>query len=218
MRGTQPNGVQRPARADQRDGVADRDAQAGRRAARRWRCPPASSKPSSVSRSAGSSQTISSDLMPASVMPRTLPPSACAWVEAITWPSISGIAYLTPCTFAMRLGDVVVVGERRADLVDDDMAVEAEDLADQFFAKAVHDRHDDDQRRDAEHDAEEREPGDDRDEAFRCGARADSARPAAIRTARTAWCRSMRPRCFRPRYVSVAIVSVAPCRLTLSSI
>jgi hypothetical protein len=46
------------------------------------------------------------------------------------------------------------------------MAVEAEDLVEQFLAEAVHHRHHDDQRGDAEHDAEEREAGDDGDEAF----------------------------------------------------
>ena len=39
-------------------------------------------------------------------------------------------------------------------------------LVKQFLAEAVHHRHDDDQRRDAEHDAEKREPGDDRNESF----------------------------------------------------
>jgi len=34
------------------------------------------------------------------------------------------------------------------------MAVDAEDLAEQFLAEAVHHRHDDDERRDPEHDAE----------------------------------------------------------------
>ena len=37
-------------------------------------------------------------------------------------------------------------------------------LVEQLGAEAVHHRHDDDQRRDAEHDAEEGEAGDDRDE------------------------------------------------------
>ena len=39
-------------------------------------------------------------------------------------------------------------------------------LSEQLGAETVHDRHHDDQRRDAEHDAEEGEDGDDRDEAF----------------------------------------------------
>ncbi len=46
------------------------------------------------------------------------------------------------------------------------MAVHADDLVDQFLAKAVHDGHHDNQRRNAEHDAEERETGNDGDEAF----------------------------------------------------
>src|SRR6202521_59962 len=54
------------------------------------------------------------------------------------------------------------------------MAVEAENLVQQFLVEAVHDRHLDDQRRDvhhdqradAEHDAKKRETGDDGNEAF----------------------------------------------------
>src|ERR1700674_753428 len=46
------------------------------------------------------------------------------------------------------------------------MAVEAENLVQQFLAEAVHDRHHDDQRGDAEHDAQKRETGDDGNEAF----------------------------------------------------
>src|SRR5216683_2904329 len=49
---------------------------------------------------------------------------------------------------------------------DAEMAVESEDLAQQLGMEAVHHGHDDDQRRDAEHDAQEREDGDDGDEAF----------------------------------------------------
>jgi hypothetical protein len=41
------------------------------------------------------------------------------------------------------------------------MAVEAEDLVEQFMAEPVHHRHHDDEGGDAEHDAEEREAGDD---------------------------------------------------------
>ena len=46
------------------------------------------------------------------------------------------------------------------------MAVEAEDAAQQLGAEAVHHRHDDDERGDAERDAEQREDGDDGDEAL----------------------------------------------------
>ena len=42
----------------------------------------------------------------------------------------------------------------------------ADDLFDQLDAEAVHHRHDDDQRANAEQDADEREPGDDRDRAL----------------------------------------------------
>ena len=64
------------------------------------------------------------------------------------------------------LGHLVVVFERAADLVDDDVAVETEDLGEQLVAEAVHHRHDDDQSGDAEHDAREGETGDNGDEAF----------------------------------------------------
>ena len=47
------------------------------------------------------------------------------------------------------------------------MAVEADHLLHQVVAEAVHHRHDDDQRRDAEHDAEEGEAGDHRDRLLR---------------------------------------------------
>ena len=53
-----------------------------------------------------------------------------------------------------------------ADLVDDDMSVEPENLVEQLLAEAVHHRHHDDERRHAEQDAEKREAGDDRDEPF----------------------------------------------------
>ena len=64
------------------------------------------------------------------------------------------------------LGHRLVVGQRRFQRLHQQMAVEAEDLAEQFLAEAVHHRHDDDERRDAQHDAEEREAGDDRNESF----------------------------------------------------
>ena len=66
----------------------------------------------------------------------------------------------------MRCGHRLIVGERRFQRLHQQMAVEAEDLVEQLLAEAVHHRHDDDQRRDAEHDAEEREAGDDRNESF----------------------------------------------------
>ena len=72
------------------------------------------------------------------------------------------------------------------------MAVEPEDLGQQLLAKAVHHRHDDDQRRHAEHDAEEREPGDDRDEAFFAPRPQSSAATASTRTERKGACRSVR--------------------------
>ena len=76
---------------------------------------------------------------------------------------------------ADALGDVLPVGQRRFQRLHQDVAVEAEDLVEQFLAEAVHHGHHDDQRGDAEHDAEEGEPGDDRDESF-LAARAQIAR------------------------------------------
>ena len=62
--------------------------------------------------------------------------------------------------------DLRVIGERTFQRRDEDMAVDAHDLVEQLLAEAVHDREHHDQRRDPEHDAEEREAGDHRDEAF----------------------------------------------------
>ena len=52
------------------------------------------SKPSSVP-SVTLLAISGSAFSPSSLMPRTLAPTACAGVEAITWPSISGTACLT---------------------------------------------------------------------------------------------------------------------------
>ena len=57
----------------------------------------------------------------------------------------------------------LVVGQRRLDPLQEHVAVEADHLLHEVMPEAVHHRHDDDQRRDAEHDAEEGEPGDDGD-------------------------------------------------------
>jgi hypothetical protein len=64
------------------------------------------------------------------------------------------------------IGERREIGNRALRRIDAEMAVEPEDAVEQLDAEAVHHRHHDDQRRDAEHDADEREDGDDRDEAF----------------------------------------------------
>jgi hypothetical protein len=64
------------------------------------------------------------------------------------------------------LGDLLVVGQRGIERLDQDMAVEAEDLVEQLRAEAVHHRHHGDQGGDAQHDAEEREQGDHRNESL----------------------------------------------------
>ena len=99
-------------------------------------------------------------------MPRTNTPEALKGEDASAWPSTTGAASRMPCDLADALGDVLPVGQRRFQRLHQKMPVEAEDLVQQFLAEAVHHRHHDDQRGDAEHDAEERKPGDDGDEAF----------------------------------------------------
>ena len=164
----------RAARGNERDRVADVDAQhvGEARADGDAGCPRRSRR---ACRSGCCRRRAAARVRPSSVMPRTSAPVACTADETITWPSISGIADFDARHGGDALGDRVVVVERAADLVDDDVAVEAEDLGEQLVAEAVHHRHDDDQRRDAEHDAGEREAGDDGDEAFRA-ARAQIAR------------------------------------------
>ena len=63
-------------------------------------------------------------------------------------------------------GDLLVVVERAVDRRHHDMAVDAEDADQQFGAETVHDRHHDDQRGDAEHDAGKRDRRDHRDEGL----------------------------------------------------
>ncbi len=64
------------------------------------------------------------------------------------------------------VGDLLPVGERRFQRLDQQVAVEPEDLVEQFLAETVHHRHHDDERRHAQDDAQEREAGDDRNESF----------------------------------------------------
>jgi hypothetical protein len=64
------------------------------------------------------------------------------------------------------VGHLLPVRQGGIDRLNKEMAVEAENLVEEFLAKAVHHRHDDDQRRHAEHDAGEGKAGDHRDEAF----------------------------------------------------
>jgi hypothetical protein len=64
------------------------------------------------------------------------------------------------------VGDRLPIGERRFERLDQKVAVEAEYLFQQLLAEPVHHRHHDDQRCNAEHDAEKGEPGDDRDESL----------------------------------------------------
>ncbi|MCY1235541.1 hypothetical protein D9M72_481610 [compost metagenome] len=59
-----------------------------------------------------------------------------------------------------------IVVERPVDRLDDHVTVDAENARDQLGAEPVHHGHDDDQRRDAEHDADEGEAGDNRNEGF----------------------------------------------------
>ena len=68
---------------------------------------------------------------------------------------------------AHPVGHRLVVGQRRIDPLQEHVAVEADHLLHEVVAKAVHHRHDDDERGDAEHDAEKREAGDHRDRLLR---------------------------------------------------
>ncbi len=89
-------------------------------------------------------------------MPRTSTPELpVLGPEASACPSMIGIAALTPGTVANALRDLVVVGEIALDRLHDDVAVDPEDLVEELGAEAVHHRHHDDERRDAEHDSEE---------------------------------------------------------------
>ena len=99
-------------------------------------------------------------------MPRTSTPAALNGDDASAWPSTIGTAMRTPGDAGDALRHRLIVGERRFQRLHQQVAVEAEDLAEQFLAEAVHHRHDDDQGGDAQHDAEEGEAGDDRYESF----------------------------------------------------
>jgi hypothetical protein len=59
-----------------------------------------------------------------------------------------------------------VIVERPVDRLNHHMPVDAQDSGDQFAAKPVHHRHHDDQRGNAEHDANEGKPGNHRNERF----------------------------------------------------
>jgi hypothetical protein len=115
-------------------------------------------------------------------MPRTSTPAALNGEDASAWPSTIGAASRMPVDLADALGDVLPVGQRRFQRLHQQMAVEAEDLVQQFLAEAVHHRHHDDQRGDAEHDAEEREAGDDRNESFLAPRPQIASATASIRT------------------------------------
>jgi hypothetical protein len=64
------------------------------------------------------------------------------------------------------IGELRVVGDRLAIGRHGHVPVEAEDAAEQLGAEPVHHRHDDDQGRHTEGDAQQREPGDDGDESL----------------------------------------------------
>ena len=98
-------------------------------------------------------------------MPRINTPPALNGDEASAWPSTIGAASRMPVTRRPRR-HFFPVGERLFQRLNQQMAVETEDLVEQFLAEAVHHRHHDDQRRDAEHDAEEGKSRDDGDKSF----------------------------------------------------
>ncbi len=103
----------------------------------------------------------------ASRMPRmSAPDPPCVAPETSAGCSISGIASRTPVDAGNALRHLVIVGQVVVDRLHDHVAVEAKDAVEKLGAKTVHDGHDDDQRRDAEHDADEGKSGDDRNEGF----------------------------------------------------
>ena len=97
-------------------------------------------------------------------LPRTSTPSTRPLALAISGCSISGIAAVTPGVALARSAIICQSFEAAVIALDDGVAVETDDLVEQFGAKAVHHRHDDDQRGDAERDGADAEPGDDEDE------------------------------------------------------
>ena len=106
-------------------------------------------------------------LMSLRATPRTSTPLLPTCEEASAWPSTSGIASLTPGTWRSSVATCGVVGRAACRSGSTKMwPLRPTILLEQLAAEAVHHRHHDDQRRDAEHDAEEGEAGDDRDEAL----------------------------------------------------
>ena len=122
--------------------------------------------------------------------PRTSTPRAAVWRGGrAPAPRSAGWRSLTPGRRAMLVGDLGVVGRAACRCGATKMwPLMPRILSSSSRAEAVHHRHDDDQRRDAQHDAEEGEAGDHRDEALARGARADSARRPSTRRARRAAC------------------------------
>ena len=165
MRGAVPKGVVGPARRDQRDGVAalTRSELASRvpMAMPSWR-----SKPSRLPKRMLPPTSVS-DFRSSSRMPRTRPATRQVRHRGHRLPLDQRQHLLDARDRRRAAGRLVVVVEVvAADLVDDDVAVEAQDLAEQLLAEAVHDRHHGDQREHAEQDAQEREAGEDGDEAL----------------------------------------------------
>ncbi len=68
--------------------------------------------------------------------------------------------------------DFIKIRELRISRLEKDMAIDADDLVQQFLVKTIHHRHDDDQRRNTEDDPQERKKRDHRNEArFAAGAK-----------------------------------------------
>ena len=72
------------------------------------------------------------------------------------------------------------------------MPVNPENFFQEFLAKAVHHRHDDDECGNAEHDADEEEPGNDGNQPFFTPRSQIAQRCVQFRTARKGACRSAR--------------------------
>ena len=87
---------------------------------------------------------------------------------------------------ADAIRDRLVVGQRRLDPLQEHVAVKADHLLHEVMPEAVHHRHDDNERRDPEHDAEEGKPGDDRDRLLRVARAQVAERDHPFEGARTA--------------------------------
>ena len=99
-------------------------------------------------------------------MPRSSTPLTSSPATAITWPSADGVALATPGTARSRASRSGVASSPSRLPCTPSWPLMPEHLAQHLELEAVHHGHHDDQRADAQRDADQREAGDDRDEAL----------------------------------------------------